>query len=113
MHSLRAFFLFALFFRIGSCALSEFQPDREIDIMAESVKQIIKRCYRNRASAISLVRLAKQPLTYYKQSEIINRVLLSTKSKISYVVEEPAFMKQSPFLRFNAIIFLDGYDAFR
>lgn len=107
------FFFFAIFTQIGNCVLNEYRFNREIDTLARAATNIIKQYYSKRASALSLIHLAMQPLTNFKQSEIINRVILATKSNLAYVVEEPKYMKQSEFLRSNGIIFLDGYEAFR
>lgn len=108
-----AFVLLAFFSLHSSCTLHEFQLNLEIDRLSDAATQVIRHFYIKQASALSLIRLAMQPFTYYKQSEIINRVLLRTKSTIAYVIEEPKMMYSSPFLRFNAILFFDGYDAFR
>lgn len=108
-----AFVLLAFFSLHGSCTLREFQSNPEIEHLSDAATQAIRQFYSDQASALSLVRLAVQPFAYYKQSEIINRVLLRTKSTIAYVIEEPKMMRFSPFLRFSAILFFDGYEAFR
>lgn len=108
-----AFILLASFSLHSNCALHEFQLNLEIEHLSDAATQAIRQFYSERASAISLIRLAMHPFAYYKQSEIINRVLLRTKSTIAYVIEEPKLLKFSPFLRFSAILFFDGYDAFR
>lgn len=111
--SVSAIVLLAFFALRGSCTLQEFQANLEIDHLSDAATQIIQQFYSERTSAISLIRLAMQPFAYYKQSEIINRVLLRTKSTIAYVIEEPKQMKYSPFLRSSAILFFDGFNAFR
>lgn len=108
-----AFTLLGFFSFHCDCTLHEFQENLEIDRLSDAATQAIRHFYSGRASAISLIRLAMQPVAQYKQSEIINRVLLKTKSTIAYVIEEPKIMKLSPFLRFSAILFFDGYNAFR
>lgn len=106
--------LVASFCEFGcDCTLHEFQANQEIDQLSDAAIQIIRHVYSGQTSAISLIRLAMQPLAYYRQSDIINRVLLRTKTSIACVIEEPKMMKFSPFLRFSAILFFDGYDAFR
>lgn len=108
-----AFILLAFFSLHSSCTLREFQLNLEIEHLSDAATQVIRHFYSERASALSLIRLAMQPFAYYKQSEIINRILLRTKSTIAYVIEEPKMMKFSSFLRFSAILFFDGYEAFR
>lgn len=110
---LTSIFLVVLFSQLGNCALNEFQMDREIQLLARATSQIIRQFYSKHASAISLIRLAVHPHTYYKQSEIMNRILLHTEATIAYVIEKPKYMKFTPFLRISAIVWLDGYDAFR
>lgn len=99
--------------RFTTGAPNEFQTDRDIEILSKATVHIIHNFYAKRANCVSLIRLAVQTRKYYKQSEIINRVLLHTKSTMTYVLEEPKYMKFSPFLRFHAVIFLDSYDSFR
>lgn len=96
----------------GHCTPREFILNREIERLAAATR-IILQYYSERASALSLIRLALHPHKYYKQSEIINHVLLTTDSTITYVLEEPKYMSLSPFLRTDAILFLDGYESFR
>lgn len=110
---LASFILLAIFSQLGGCTLRELKLNPEIEHLSKAAIRSIRHYYSEQASALSLVRLAMQPATYYKQSEIINRVLLKTKSTIAYVVEEPNAMKLAPFLRFHAIFFFDGYNAFR
>lgn len=107
------FFMFVLFLRLDGSGLSEFQLDRNIELLAEATKRIIQQYYSEHASALSIIRFAAHPRADHKQSEIVNRVLLSTKSAMGFVVEEPKYMKFLPFLRFHGILFLDGYKAFR
>lgn len=103
----------AILSQASSCTLTDFQLNREVDILAGTTTNIIKQFYSKRASALSIIRFSMQARTHFKQSEIINRVLfLSTKS-VAYVIEEPTYMKRSPFLRTNGIVFVDGYEAFR
>ncbi|XP_055325489.1 uncharacterized protein LOC129579433 [Sitodiplosis mosellana] len=111
---LTSFFLVVLFSQLGNGALNEFQMDREIKFLARATSHIIRQFYSKRTSAISLI----QPFTvqlqkHYKQSEIMNRILLHTKSTMCYVIEWPKYMKYLPFLRACAIIFIDSYAAFR
>lgn len=101
------------FLQLGSGGLSEFQPDHEIEHLAKATKRIIQQYYGEHTSGLSLIQFAMHPQANFKQSEIINRILLSTKTAIGYVLEEPQYMKSSPFLRFHGIILLDGYRAFR
>lgn len=108
-----SFCLVVLFTQLGNCALTEFQMDREIKLLSKTASHILRQFYSKHASAIFLIRLALHPYTYYKQSEIMNRILLHTRSIICYVIEKPKYMKFSPFLRTNAIIFIDSYEAFR
>lgn len=108
-----AFVLLAFLSSKSSCTLPEFQFNLEIERLSDAAAQIIRHFYGERASAISLIRSAMQPHAYYKQSEIINRVLLRTESTLAYVIEEPKAMKFAPFLRSDAILFFDSSQAFR
>lgn len=108
-----SFCLIVIFTQLGNCDLTEIQIDREIKLLSRAASNILRQFYSKHASAISLIRLALHPNTYYKQSEIMNRILFHTRSTISYVIEKPKYMKFSPFLRISAIIFVDSYEAFR
>lgn len=105
--------LFAFFAHIGNCTLHELQLNVEVEHLSAAVTRTIRHFYSKRVSALSLIHLSMHPFAYYKQSEIINHVLTNTKSKIGYVIEESNSIKFTPFLRFSAIFFFDGYDAFR
>lgn len=110
---LRTLFPLALLYSLRRCHLREFQLNVEIEQLATAATHTIHQFYSKRATAISLIHLAMQPHTQYKQSEIINGIFLGIKSTITHVAEEPKSIKFSPFLRFNAIMLFDGYDAFR
>lgn len=108
-----AFILLAFLSKHCSCNLHEFRFNLEVDRLSDAASQVIRHFYGQRASALSLIQSAMQPFAHHKQSEIINRILLKTKTSIAYVIEEPEVLKNSPFLRTDAILFVDGYEAFR
>lgn len=103
----------AFFAMQTKCILHEFQLNREIEHLSDAAAQVIRHFYAKRASALSLIQSATNPFAHHKQSEIINRILQRTRTSIAYVIEEPDVLKFSPFLRTDAIIFVDGYAAFR
>lgn len=100
-------------FSVCNCTLNDLQLDRENELLAAAGARILNEVYNGRASAISLIRSATQLATIHRQSDILNRLLLLTDSNVACLLEEPQYMRLSPFLRFEAILFLDGYEAFR
>lgn len=110
---LTSFFVVVLaFLQFGHCGLNEFQMDREVKLLARATSHIIRQVYTKHSPAMSLIPLALKPHTYYKMKECMNRILLHTESSIAFVIEQPKYMKYSPFLRDKAIIWVDGYEAF-
>lgn len=71
----------------------------------------IRGFYVQHTPALSITRRSSNLLAYQKQSEIINRILLSTSTEISYTIEEPERLLKA--VREYNLFFIDGLEAFQ
>lgn len=108
-------------FRKINCDYSELEPNkttdyelfeqnREVRSIADATVATIRGFYVNHTSILSISRGSSNNLAYQKQSEILNRVLLSTSTEIKYTIEEPGHLKKT-VREFN-LFFVDGLDGF-
>lgn len=88
--------------------------DEETVLLTKATFNIIEEFYEQRTSFVYITRCTMtSPISYYRQSEIINHLLIATKSKLSYIIEEPKHLREAINLRYHNIFFVDGYQGFR
>lgn len=87
-----------------------FEQNRDVRSIADATVATIRGFYVHYTSVLSISRGSSNNLSYQKQSEILNRILLSTSTEISYTIEEPGHLKAAARV-FN-LFFVDGLDGF-
>lgn len=90
-----------------------YMRDRETQLLTEATSNIVQTFYVKRTSSIFITRCSVRPSSNHRQSQILNRLLLSTHSQLTYVIEEPKYVKPTHNLRYNNIFLADTYDGFR
>lgn len=88
-----------------------FQQNKEVRSIAEAMEATIRGFYVKHTPTLSISRSSSSNLACQKQSEILNRILLSTSTEITYTIEEPERLKAA--VRVFNLFFVDGLDGFR
>lgn len=72
-----------------------FQENKEVRSIADATVATIRGFYVKNTPVLSISRGSSNYLAYQKQSEILNRILLSTSIEIAYTIEEPEHLKKA------------------
>lgn len=88
-----------------------FQQNKEVRSIADAMEATIRGFYVKNTPVLSISRSSSSNLAYQKQSEILNRILVSTSTEITYTIEEPEHLKAR--VRVFNLFFVDGLDGFR
>lgn len=88
-----------------------FQQNKEVRSIADAMEATIRGFYVKNTPTLSICRSSSSNLAYQELSEILNRILLSTSTEITYTIEEPERLRAAARV-FN-LFFVDGLDGFR
>lgn len=88
-----------------------FAQNKEVRSISDATVATIRDFYERHTPVLAISRASASLLSYQKQSEILNRILLSTSTEISYTIEEPHRFKLA--VRVYNVFFVDGLEGFR
>lgn len=88
-----------------------FQQNKEVRSIGDATIATIRGFYVKKTPVLSISRVSTTGLAYQKQSEILNRITLSTSTEIAYTIENPESLKKAA--RVYNLFFVDGMNGFR
>lgn len=117
------FFIVIIFFTFGVHSRSCYSWDhhaedlkvKDVISIADTVIATIQGFYVGRSPLLSIMRSSVSSPSYQRQSEILNRILISTGTDISYTVHEPFHVNDKinlKFLRIFNLFFVDSLDGY-
>lgn len=88
---------------------------KDVISIADTVVETIDKFYVEKSSLLSILRSSTTEPTYHRQSEILNRILSSTGTDLTYTLHEPSHINQTndKYLRVFNLFFVDNFDGYK